>query len=62
MFRESKRNVPITLKFAVVLHFVLFLHKCCGKNTFCASSYDYTSLKFCESLRFFFQFKIFTAK
>ena len=57
MLRVSKSYVPFTCKFSMVMQFVPILHKRCRSITnFYIFSYDKTSLKFCESLRFSLQY------
>ena len=52
--RVSKRYVPFTCKFPMVMHFVPILHRRRrSKTNFYVFIYDITSLKFCESFKFF---------
>ena len=52
--RVSKSNVPFTCKSPMVMHFVPILHRRRrSKTNFYVFSYGKTSLKFCESFRFF---------
>ena len=54
--RVTKRYVPFTCKFPMVMHSVPILHRRCrSKTNFYVFSYDKISLKFCASFRFFME-------